>query len=435
MIRQRKLGVYTEGVLLCLISPFLLFPRRYFVLTAVSLILLTLLWLLPLLTKHRPIWPNTPFNLAFLILWLTVAIAILVSADPDLTLPKATGLLLGMAWFQYITWAAADRKWLAVAFVFWGMLGIGFTVIGLLNLAWLEKAPGLTWILQALPTRFLQIPGSSVGVQPNQLAGTLLLYFPFLLSLLFGWRRGVYHRFWLPIFGGLTAVTLILLLIIQSRSGWLGAIGGLLTLLLLWALILPPSRKRRVFSLTLPLLLGIGGITLLLIGPDQLQTMWQDPAQLGVTAVGKFTSISFRQEVWRWSIMATQDFPFTGTGLGTFRVVVRRFYPLNVSATYDIAHAHNIFLQTALDIGLPGLVAYLAMLFIAGVISWQIAKQDLTLRPFALGICASIIALHIYGLTDALTLGSKTTLSFWVALGLLAGMWRQTKSSPAKSFI
>ncbi|MFQ5610160.1 MAG: O-antigen ligase family protein [Woeseiaceae bacterium] len=116
------------------------------------------------------------------------------------------------------------------------------------------------------------------------------------------------------------------------------------------------------------------------------------------------------------------DFPFTGTGLGSFRQVTRRLYPLNVQADYDIAHAHNIFFQVALDIGLPGLIAYLAILIIAGAVGWQVAKQDERLRPLALGLLAGLAALHIYGLTDALALGSKTSITFWVALGLLTAM-------------
>jgi O-antigen ligase len=43
--------------------------------------------------------------------------------------------------------------------------------------------------------------------------------------------------------------------------------------------------------------------------------------------------------------------------------VVPVLYPLfTVPLDSDIAHAHNIFLQTALDLGIPGLVAYLALL-------------------------------------------------------------------------
>lgn len=96
--------------------------------------------------------------------------------------------------------------------------------------------------------------------------------------------------------------------------------------------------------------------------------------------------------------------------------------PLNVNPTYDIAHAHNIFLQTALDVGLPGLIVYLALLLLAFGLAGRWRGVMGTLRPFALGLLAGFAALHIYGLTDALALGSKTGLSFWVALGLLTAM-------------
>jgi hypothetical protein len=40
----------------------------------------------------------------------------------------------------------------------------------------------------------------------------------------------------------------------------------------------------------------------------------------------------------------------------------------------------------------------------------------------AIGLVTGLIALHIYGLTDALALGSKTSLLFWLILGNLAAM-------------
>jgi putative inorganic carbon (HCO3(-)) transporter len=51
-------------------------------------------------------------------------------------------------------------------------------------------------------------------------------------------------------------------------------------------------------------------------------------------------------------------------------------YPFfTVPPDTDIAHAHNIFLQTALDLGIPGLVAYLALLGSALVVCWQVAVK------------------------------------------------------------
>ncbi|MCB8983997.1 MAG: O-antigen ligase family protein [Ardenticatenaceae bacterium] len=399
------------------IAVFLLFPATIPSLTAVSLLLLLLFFFI------RPLKP-TPFNVLWLGWWSMVLIAVIVSADPDLTLPKLTGLLLGYAWWLYLSTAVRSRPQLWAGFLVWGILGAGFLLIGILSAAWIYKVPLLASILQRLPGQLLQLPGSAAGVQPNQLAGTLLLYLPLLLSLLLGWRPAARPRLALTAVLLLTLLTAVTLLLTQSRSGWLGAAGGLLVLLILWAAALPASPRRRWFWRAAAALLLLGLAAIVWIGPERLQTAWDDPSQLSQTAVGSLGSIGFRQEVWRWALTAVGDFPFTGTGLGTFRQVVRRLYPLNVSPTYDIAHAHDIFLQTALDVGLPGLIVYLALLLIAFWLGWQAARRDATLRPFALGLLAGLAALHIYGLTDALALGSKTGLSFWLALGLLTAMHR-----------
>ena len=52
----------------------------------------------------------------------------------------------------------------------------------------------------------------------------------------------------------------------------------------------------------------------------------------------------------------------------------------------------------------------------------DVARQDARLRPLALGLLAGLVALHVYGLTDALAPGSKPALIFWCALGVLAAL-------------
>jgi len=406
---------FVAGGSLIVLSAFLLFPEAFPVLTAVSLLLLSLLFFI------HPLKPS-PYNVAWLGWWLMVLVAVLVTADPNLTLPKLTGLLLGYAGWVYLRTAVQSRRHLWLAFSFWGALGAGFLLIGILSASWIYKIPLLSAVLQRLPAQVVQLPGSDAGVQPNQLAGTLLLYLPLLISLLLGGWSFLRSRLALTAVLIAAFITSITLLLTQSRSGWIGAAGGFLVLLILWGSVLPPSGKRTWLWSGAAFLVILALAGTVWIGPERLKTAWDDPTQLQQTAVGSLGSVGFRQEVWRWAVTAVHDFPFTGTGLGTFRQVARRLYPLNVSPTYDIAHAHDIFLQTALDVGLPGLIVYLALLLIAFWLGWQVARRDETLRPFALGLLAALAALHIYGLTDALALGSKTGLSFWLALGLLTAM-------------
>ena len=401
--------IWYEGVLLAAAAPFLLFPEIVPWATAVSLLLITLIWL-------RPLPPN-PLNLPMLLFVIMMGVGVAVTADPHLTLPKATGLILGLTTWRYLVCHIHEPVQLRNGLLLLGGLGIAFVGMGLLATDWMFKVPVIQEIAEWLPARLLVLPGADSGVHTNQLAATLLLFLPLLLSLVLG--RSNQRRMRLLWAGLLLAATAVFI-VAQSRTGYLGAIGGWLILILLWVYLMPPTLKRRWLLTGILLGTAIGLAVMWGPGSERLLAIWQYPQQ--ETAVGAVSSLGFRQEVWRWSLVAIGDFPFTGTGLGTFRQVVRRFYPLAVIPTYDIAHAHNIFFQTALDIGLPGLIAYLSLTGLALHQGWHVARRQPELRPIALGLMTGIIALHIFGLADALALGSKPALIFWVMLGLLAVM-------------
>jgi putative inorganic carbon (hco3(-)) transporter len=400
------------------VAPWLLFPSVVPALTAVALFLLALGWLALWAITRRP-FPATPFNAALLLWLLALAVGIGVTADPDLTLPKATGLILAVAVFRFVVTAVQQRSHLNRAAAAYLLLGLGLTALGAFSAQWRFKVPIVEQLLGRLPPQLFILPESpDAGISLNQLAGTILMVWPLLLALVVGQTQLRSHRssylaaalLWLLLTG--------LLLVTQSRSAWIGALAGLLVLTAMWSSLMPPSRQRRLAGTLLLLLLLSGIVTAWLAGPERWQRMWLEPP--GETAVGNLGTVPFRAEVWQWGIMAVQDFPFTGTGLGTFRRVVFRFYPIAVSPTYDIAHAHNIFLQVALDVGLPGLVSYVALLMVVGFLAWQVAANNPDLRPLTLGILASLVALHAYGLSDALAPGSKPGVLFWYALALIA---------------
>ncbi|MDF1512947.1 MAG: O-antigen ligase family protein, partial [Anaerolineae bacterium] len=197
--------------------------------------------------------------------------------------------------------------------------------------------------------------------------------------------------------------------------------------LLMWAVLEKPSPKRRIlWGLVVSLIICVL-IMILVIGPGRLVDILRAPA--GMTSLGSLDTLAFRQEVWRWAATAISDFPFTGCGLGTFRRVVTLLYPLNVPLP-DIAHAHNIFLQVALDIGIPGLIAYLALLGLMVKTALHVAKNE-AYRGLAIGLICGTIALHTYGLLDALALGSKPAIAFWYSLGLLGALDRLVRSALA----
>jgi putative inorganic carbon (hco3(-)) transporter len=415
--RKRQAALAIEGVVLLLATPFLLLPARYPALLLVMLLLLGLAWLTSWRLTRQP-FPATPYNGAALLFSLSLFTAVLVTADPQITLPKATGLILGIAAWRYTVLAVQDqRRWLIALAVFL-LFSAAFTALGALSAHWRFKVPLLEQLLINPPTRLLNLAdGPQGGVSLNQVAGTMMLYWPLPFAILLGWRGRL--KDWRFVLLALLSLSLAAFLFLtQSRAGWIGGAAGLLALLTGWGVMLPPSRRRRILLGIVGGVMGGGLFLLLLIGPTRIMDLAQEPAV--ETAVGNLSTTLFRQEVWRWSIAAIEDFPFTGVGLGAFRQVAFRLYPIGVPHSYDFAHAHNIFLQTALDVGLPGLIAYLALVGTAVAQSWQKAKRGGRGRPFYLALFAGLIALHVYGLGDALALGSKTNLLFWLALGLIS---------------
>jgi hypothetical protein len=88
---------------------FLLFPTGRPRWTAVLLALLAAFYLLRWIVRREP-WPSTPFNGALLLLALVIPVAVCASALPDLTLPKLTGLILGLGAHRAIAFSVHDRR-------------------------------------------------------------------------------------------------------------------------------------------------------------------------------------------------------------------------------------------------------------------------------------------------------------------------------------
>ena len=414
-----------EPLALLLAAPLLLFPTIRPQWTVAGLALLVALALARWIVRGE-LWPATPFNVALLLFALMLPVAWWASAWHALSWPKLTGIVLGLAAFRLLALSIRDRRTLAWGLAAFSATGAGILTIGALGTGWSTKVPVLQPLVRRLPQVITDLPGApSQGISANQLAGAMLLYLPVALALTLGWWREGRRGTALAALAGAGVVGGTLLLT-QSRSGWIGGAVGLLALGVLAGLT-SHRRGLRLAAVVLPAVSGLalGGV-LASLGPQRIEALWF-PAGAGISAadvVGQL-SLSGRVEIWSRALYAIQDFPFTGTGLGTFRQVVHLLYPLfTISPVFDIAHAHNMFLQVALDVGLPGLIAYLALLWLAGVMAWQAARQAASplVRALAIGLASGLVGLHVYGLTDVLALGSKPGMAFWMALGLLAGL-------------
>ncbi len=411
-------GRYTEAALVAIASPALVFPNRF---TAYVLPLFPLLWLLRWKLTGR-LTRRTPMDKPVLLLMLMLMVSLYPSIDLASSMPKYLGVLLGIVLFYAVVNTVRTRgQALALG---WMLLLLGglIALAALLGTSWMGGKFGLDTLAQQLPRAFTSVEGSQrtlAGFHPNEVGGALVLFLPLSLALAAGNPR-------LRLAGvGLALLVSGTLLLTQSRSAFMGVGAGLL--------FLATVRWRRLVYAWAALPVAIA-LLLFTAGPDRLAG-WLLPAQ-SQSAVGIWES---RVEVWERAWYMVQDFPYTGVGLNTFPKVVDLLYPLFFAPDASaVTHAHNFFLQTAVDLGVPGLLAFLWILgafYLSLREAWRRHGNDGQVRALAAGLAAGMLAHLVFGLTDAMTLGAKPGAALWLMLGLgaaLANLPRRPLTSPEK---
>jgi putative inorganic carbon (hco3(-)) transporter len=217
----------------------------------------------------------------------------------------------------------------------------------------------------------------------------------------------------------LTAGTLLLT---QSRGAWVGMIVSALAFLA-WH-----SRTTRAVAA----LSTVAGIALAIkIGPARLVNL-----TISQSGPGMAGDVSGRMEIWSRALYGIQDFPITGMGMNTFRKVMPVLYPtLLTSPDFDVAHAHNHLLQAALDLGVPGLDAYAAVWMITASVLVSVCRRstERAYRAMAAGLGAGLIAQFTFGMTDAIPLGAKVGVLFWLTVAVAVALHRVALGPPLKA--
>lgn len=416
-----------EGVWLLLLLPLVLFPSPA---RTPVLLLLPALWLCRKLAYGR-FTVATPLDSAVLLLLLMVLVSLWATFDIAFSLPKITGMVYGVALFYaVVAWAGRSTRhlWGGVALLLG--CGLGVAALGLVGTRWSSKLPLIGGVIDRLPARLLSVPGGE-GFNPNEVAGVLLWMTPLTLALtvaaVFWLLDGRWPARWqaavvVLLTGGSSLLLGGLLLLTQSRGALLGFGVALIVMLLLAA----GTRPRWLLAAVGLLLLAVIAV-MNVNGPEFGAAALFETTGQAFESASVVNSLAGRQEIWSRAIYGIQDFPFTGMGMNTFRRVVHILYPLFlISPETDLGHAHNHLLQTGLDLGIPGLVAYLALWLGLGGMLWQVWRRNSHpgARMLVAGFAGCLIAYAVYGMVDAVALGARPGFILWLLWGLIAALHR-----------
>jgi hypothetical protein len=223
---------------------------------------------------------------------------------------------------------------------------------------------------------------------PNTLAGAILLFLPPLLTMLWQLRK------WLtaPARGFLVGSVGFAAL---ACLYWSGSKGGWLLMLLLGLIVLlrmPMAKHYKVALITIVLIGGLAGFFLKYAG------FFKKGA----------TSVSARFDYWQAALKITANRPLFGTGPGTFGPVYTR---IKRPESEPARLTHNDYLEQASDSGIPGFLAYIALM--GGVLAWSYKK---TRSPMVFAVWLGVLGWSLQGFME---FGLYIPALAWPAFALL----------------
>lgn len=385
--------LYIAAVLVagCLVT------RRVFIGAVVILIILRLLSF----ALDGRFFVSSPVDLGLFLLLGMIPVSILVSPLPGLSLVQGTRLLISALFFYSMLSWIQDEKRLKLVVIGAVIAGAGISLFALVSVEWQTQK------LYFLPTfiydRFAIIVRDTA--HSNVMGGNivlLLLFGP--LLLLFDWKQ-------IPpwqklLFTVVFALMLAVLLLTQSR-------GALIALMASLPLIIALRWKK-----------GWLIFPILVVGLAAALWRWPlDEILDWMSANVKVGGIQGRMEIWSRGLAMVRDFPLTGTGMGTFPDMAEILYPFESFADWRVPHVHNLILQVAIDVGIPGLVAWLAILLNIIWISWRLFRKGMRenhrwLAGFGGALLCSQVILLVHGIVDDVTWGVRPEPILWGVWGL-----------------
>ncbi|MFB3923233.1 MAG: O-antigen ligase family protein [Terriglobia bacterium] len=131
-----------------------------------------------------------------------------------------------------------------------------------------------------------------------------------------------------------------------------------------------------------------------------------------------YLQVEGRVAIWKDTVRLLRDYPLTGSGLGTFGIVFRKYQTALVDASVD--HAHNDYLEVAADTGLLGALLLFVPIFclLGKMVLSFLAEARGYRRAVVLGCIGSTMGLLLHSVTDFNLQIPANALIFSTILGI-----------------
>lgn len=352
-------------------------------------------WLERLFTNGR-LTRRTPYDLPLLLFLLTAGLSVWAAYDRPAAFAKFWVIVGGVLIFYAV---ANYREKGSEPFWLLAFFGAGVTLYFLATNDW-ATYPGklaiVTRIGQAIQGMIPAVPGHRL--HPNVVGGILATTIPCggaaIWQAVHQRQRGI--TFFLAV---VWAVTLFGLFMTTSRGAWLAVAAALAAAGLWWLFGQFGSAQHSHWLFNgLLVLAGLGTITLFVTRPELLRLFGD----------------SNRPELMRNSLILIQEYPLIGAGLDGY-LMLYSTYSFLIHVGFSV-HAHNLFINVAIEQGLPGLLALLWLAWLIGYGWWQETGRGGSVRPGIAVAGLTLLILCVHGLVDDPLYGSRAVLLLFMPM-------------------
>lgn len=353
-------------------------------------------------------FPKSRANVFVLLLLVGVVIGLMTSPARLDGIEAAGKLLAGVTAFYVLldVIETARDAWRATSVLV--LLGIGLVLLLPFAVSW---SPDKVYTLPAFLDWTLRPPGQ--GTNANIVGGMLVAIFPLALAMLFSHRRRE------QILGAVALGPMVMgLFVLQARGAWFALLAGLAIGAAMW--------RRWFLPLLFLLLLGALYLNQQLGGGEALSNVIF--GKIGTATAG---TLQERVTMWSQAVELIRAHPLTGIGMGAYPYVAPYAPPFSRTEPGMIfPHAHNVFLQVALDTGLIGLAGYAGVMGLAFFSAWR-ARAFGPTSPLPTAILISLAGIVLHSVGESVFWNLKAQWLLWFLYGIAFALERLgTKSAP-----
>jgi O-antigen ligase/cytochrome c-type biogenesis protein CcmH/NrfG len=400
----------------------LIFPVR--ILHHVLVTLILALWLFSRIRRRGGL-PNTPLNLpiaALSVVWVVTAV---FSIDPRMAFENLWLQLTHVLLFYILVDLFQRGRQRLVMETQFMLAAVVIFISGLETASWyfgLGITPGTSvgWVNVLGPGAWLPLQPLRLSLAMN--ISTLLAgYVAPLVTLTAAWALTASRRDYRRVLWAMCALLAIILFFTFSRGGMLSVLTAV-GFIVVMRLSQQPQVIQRVPA---RVLLG-GAFALAVVGV----------AGFIILSISSSSSRAFgdegRLDMWRSAVSMTRDRPLTGVGAGLFGRAFRDYR--NPDAVQDkLAAAHNIYLNTLAETGLPVILVciWLAVAFVGTWYrNWK--NETASARRFRLEAAfGALLGLGVHSLVDAFTITPVVVLFLLLVAYCIAPVYDRLALPPA----